>query len=225
MKCWICGNDASTGEHLTKRSDLRSLFGTPNQKDPIFHHTAKRRNRRIGSLDSKMLKSPALICNDCNSARTQPHDRAWQIFSETLRANEKVISRRPYIRANRVFPYDTRRAMLYVHLYWLKLFGCAVVEGGLKIDISSLAISILNERANPRFYLAFGWMYMPITMAGGSDIETANLGNACAFATRVYNIGNLAVRVMYAIEGERRQGLVDAWHPRRGAKRLALTSF
>ena len=27
MECWICGAQASSGEHLTKASDLRMIFG------------------------------------------------------------------------------------------------------------------------------------------------------------------------------------------------------
>lgn len=30
-KCWICGEDATTGEHKTKKSDLKSVFGVPTQ--------------------------------------------------------------------------------------------------------------------------------------------------------------------------------------------------
>jgi hypothetical protein len=225
MDCWICGEPATTGEHKTKRSDLRSLFGKPDQRAPLYFHTDQRRNKRVGSLDASVLKSSARICNECNSARTQPHDRAWQQFSEVLRDTEYLLSRRGSVRANRIFPYDTRRAMLYVHLYWVKVFGCAVAEGGIAVDLRSLADSILSSRANPNIYLSFGWMHMPVTMAGGSNVQVAMLQGVCAFATRFHNIGNLALNLMYAIPGERRDGLIGAWHPRLGAKRLRLKSF
>ena len=29
MKCWICGDDATTDEHKTKRSDLASVNAPP----------------------------------------------------------------------------------------------------------------------------------------------------------------------------------------------------
>jgi hypothetical protein len=53
----------------------------------------------------------------------------------------------------------------------------------------------------------------------------AMLGKECMFATCFYNVGNFAVNVMYAMPGERRNGLRAAWHPRLGAKRLLLTDF
>src|ERR1700722_5012471 len=55
-KCWICGEAATSGEHKTKRSDLRSVFGIPTQSSPLYLHDAERRNRRVGSLDATVLK-------------------------------------------------------------------------------------------------------------------------------------------------------------------------
>lgn len=62
-------------------------------------------------------------------------------------------------------------------------------------------------------------------MAGGSDVHVAMLGDECAFATWLYAVGNLSVNLMYALPGERRQGLVDAWHPRLGCKRIKTKDF
>jgi hypothetical protein len=36
-KCWICGDDATNGEHMTKRSDLRSVSAMVNMFKPFFH--------------------------------------------------------------------------------------------------------------------------------------------------------------------------------------------
>ncbi len=46
MNCWICGDHATTGEHRTKASDLKSEFGVVSQKRPIYLHT--------GSMNSAM---------------------------------------------------------------------------------------------------------------------------------------------------------------------------
>ena len=68
-------------------------------------------------------------------------------------------------------------------------------------------------------------MAMPVEMAGASDIDTAQMDGKVAFATWFYNVGDLAVNVMYALPGERRQGLEGAWHPRMGAQRIHFTRF
>lgn len=97
MKCWICGQEGNTGEHLIKESDLRSYFGDISQKCPIFFHTKDKRNIPVGSLKSKRFKSDALICNRCNSALTQPYDRAWETLSIYLRSEEYGPTQFTYI--------------------------------------------------------------------------------------------------------------------------------
>jgi hypothetical protein len=126
--CWICGAPAAaTREHRTKRSDLKSIAGKPTQASPIFLHTAQRMNRRVGSLDADVLKFTSCICGDCNSARTQAHDEAWQHFSEHLRSHQPPMKTGDKIAMVDIFPADTQQSMLYVHLYLLKLFGCMVM--------------------------------------------------------------------------------------------------
>jgi hypothetical protein len=94
--CWICNKeDKLTGEHVIKRSDIKSVFG---DKRALFLHNDKRRNIKIQSIDSNKIKSP-VICNECNSARTKPHDDAWKQLSETLRAKTPVIKPKDIIRA------------------------------------------------------------------------------------------------------------------------------
>jgi len=89
VDCWICGApNAGTREHRTKASDLRALFGKPTQGNPLYFHTDKRRNCRVGSLKADILKYEHRICARCNNERTQPHDLAWALFPETLRSGE-----------------------------------------------------------------------------------------------------------------------------------------
>lgn len=36
-KCWICRvNDANTGEHMIKHSDLRAVLGTPDTEPTLL---------------------------------------------------------------------------------------------------------------------------------------------------------------------------------------------
>ena len=115
--------------------------------------------------------------------------------------------------------------MRSVHLYFTKLFGCLVVEGGIPIDTAPLANAITSGQPHPHLYLAFGQLAMPVETVGGSDIATAQVDGKVASATWFYNVGNLAVNVMYALPGEQRQGLEVAWHPRMGNQRLRFTRF
>lgn len=115
--------------------------------------------------------------------------------------------------------------MRSAHLYFTKLFGCLVVEGGIPIDIAPLAEAITSGKPHPHLYLAFGQLTMPIEMVGGSDVHTEQMDGKVVFATWFYSVGDLAVNVLYALPGEQREGLEVAWHPRMGAQRLRFTSF
>lgn len=232
MKCWICGEeDAATREHLAKASDLKALFGKPSQRAPLFFSGSShagvtgRRNLRVGSLKSDTLKFAHRICLTCNSALTQPYDYAWEHTSRQLRAELPRLLSNGEFRANWVFPYDTRRAMRGVHLYFTKLFGCLVTEGNIPIDVAPFAQAITTGRPSPNLYIAFGHLELPVDLVGGSDVETVQANGQVAFATWLYSVGDLAVNVMYALPGERRQGLEAAWNPRKGAQWLKFTRF
>jgi 5-methylcytosine-specific restriction endonuclease McrA len=220
-KCWICGGSGLTGEHKTKRSDLRDVFGTVTQSDPIYFHDNNRKNRLIGSLNAKPLKSPSHICANCNNARTQPHDRAWERLSAALRMRNPPIRSGTVVRADRIFAYNTAREMLNVHLYFVKLFGCHIVEGNIPIDTAKFGTAIIAEKAHPNVYLKFGVSPMPIT--GMSDIWTTPAD--CTFATWFYKVGEIAVNVMFAADGEKRNGLINAWHPKLGTNKLMIADF
>jgi len=75
-----------------------------------------------------------------------------------------------------------------VHLYFVKLFGCLVVERQIPIDVAPFAKALLDGRPHPCLYLAFGSLPLPVVVAGGSDVETAQLGCRVAFATWLYHM-------------------------------------
>jgi hypothetical protein len=226
VDCWICGDPATTGEHRTKKSDLKAVLGRPSQVDPLFLSNDRQRNQRIGSLDANRLKSGGRLCATCNNARTQPHDRAWERTSDLLRARLHEMPQSRSVRMSRLVPYNTRRTLLDVHLYFVKLFGCHIREAGIPLDVATFATAILKGRAHPKVYLRFcrrETTGLP-TSVGMTDIWT-DPGTPCAFATWFYEIDNLAVNVMYAEPGERREGLVGAWHPRLGTTNLQVFGY
>lgn len=232
MKCWICNaEDAATREHLAKASDVKAVLGKPSQAEPLFFSASdqlgrrRRRNMRVGSLKSDTLKFAHRICLTCNSSRTQPYDYAWEHASAHLRCSTSRLSRSGSFRANWLFPYDTRRRMRFVHLYFTKLFGCLAVEGNVPVDVASLAKALVDGRPHPRIYLAFGELPMPVELVGGSDVQAVLMDGQVAFASWFYQVGNLAVNVMYALDGEQRDGQLTAWQPRMGAKRIHFATF
>src|SRR4051812_25272118 len=127
--CWICSTEeGTTGEHITKRSDIKAVLGATG---PFHLHNGQRRNITLQSLNTKKLKSTAPMCNRCNSARTQPHDYAWESLSDALRLRTPVLKLGDIVRTDRIFPYDTAKQMLNVHLFFVKWLGCQIVESDI----------------------------------------------------------------------------------------------
>jgi hypothetical protein len=226
--CWICGGPGDSGEHKTKRSDLKAVFGRPTQQQPLFFHDRTRKNQRVGSLDAKLLKSPGRICQNCNSTRTQPYDRAWETLSEYFRTAMPALAPDAVVRLNRVFSYDTRQQMLNVHQFFVKAFGCLVIEGSLPIDISGFADALMNDRAHPLVHLKFGVPSASTRVtAGRSDVWALplNADGRSTFISWFYDLPHVWVLVMFAVPGERRDGLVGAWHPSAGSKAITMSDF
>lgn len=224
MKCWICGDTASSGEHMTKASDLRSMFGPVSQRTPLFMHTPLKRNLPVAGIKSDKLKFKALLCARCNNERTQPHDQAWEALSHYLRERQPPVRPGMVVNLATVFPGKVKQSMLYVHLYFVKLFGCLIVENSVPMDIGPFSAAILQERAHPNVHLSL-WALLDHgahKFAGQTPIETARLHGRVAFATWVHYVGHIAVNVMYAEPGERRHGLLTAWHPANVTKLMHL---
>ncbi|MGZ8160674.1 MAG: hypothetical protein ACXWT1_13030 [Methylobacter sp.] len=217
MKCWICGAEAKTGEHLAKASDLKAIFPRVTQKNPLFLSTDKRRNEKIGSIrKSPQLKSNALICECCNTAKTAPHDKAWEKLSKYLREKKPQIKVGEKIKLNKVFPGSTNKSMLDVHLFFVKLFGCAIFEHNISsMDITGFSEAIMNQKPHPLVYLAIS----PSPNVGirkhvgRSNLEMESINGKCMYATWFYIIDSLLVNIIYAEPTERRKGLDHAWHP------------
>ncbi len=215
MKCWICGDEANSGEHQIKASDLKSVFGHVTQKSPLRFHTDQKRNQPIRGIKSDKLKYLALLCARCNNERTQPHDKAWERLSIYLQKRQPPIRPGMKVRLNRTFPGSVSKSMLNVHLYFLKLFGCLITEHNIPIDIDQFSNSILIGVHHPKVWLALhtGLQQPGIKHAGYSQMALEKESGNVVYASWFYVVDKVAVNVIYAEQSERRKGLVHAWHP------------
>lgn len=214
MKCWICGREGNTREHLIKASDLRSCFGHVSQKNPIYFHTSNEKSIPIGSLKSKRITFDALICNPCNSALTQPYDRAWESLSSYLTTNWPKVVNSKRLNLAKVFPGSVHKSMLYVHLYFVKLFGCKIAESGAPIDITGFSKALLNNKAHQDIFIAFGPRPGEVQHknAHSSTLHTIDIGvSACA--SWFYVIDQLAVNIIYVSGYGDPDLMKDTWHP------------
>jgi hypothetical protein len=226
MKCWICGDEASSGEHRTKKSDMRAIFGHIRQAQSLYWNAVSQRNQRVKGLDARVLKFNDTLCSRCNNERTQPYDRAWEALSAYLRSKPKIRGGER-IDLGKVFPGAVHRSMLHVHLFFVKLFGCSIVESSIPIDIGGFSAAILKNTAHPKVHLAVSPYTDGIAFgsAGYSDLDTAQLNGHIVYATWQYILDRFSIRVMYAEPTEHRKGLIDSWHPSAMKKCLRVSNF
>lgn len=203
-----------------KASDLRSYFGKVTQQSPIYFHSDQRRNVPVGSIKSNRLRSRAQLCARCNNDRTQPYDRAWEALSRRLRENWAAISKARKVDLSRVFPGAVGRQSLNVHLYFVKLFGCRIVEAGVPIDIRKFSDCLLNGRAHDEVFLMLAETpFLPNhKLAQVTEIQARNIGAVTEKAGWIYTLGELSVQVGYLAKTANDLLWPQAWHPDSGGK-------
>lgn len=221
MKCWICGSDADSREHMLKASDLKAVFGPITQKKPIYTHTKQRKNQPIAGIKSNRLKYDAPICARCNNERTQPHDQAWEHLSTYLRSRHPPIQGGTWIDLDKVFPNAAKRSMLGVHLFFVKHFGCRIVEHAVPLDVQPFADAILRGVPHPQVHLAF-WAHPYRRRTGLTPVSVAMDGDILRSAGWCYVLDRIAVNILYLDSPQRRWDLAHAWHPLTADQRIRI---
>lgn len=193
-------------------------------------HDDVKRNQRIQTLGAPLLTFKNPLCAKCNNEWTQAHDKAWETLSAALRQRCPTLHEGGHVRVNKIFRYDTRRHMLAVHLYFVKLFLGTIVEGNANFDRAPFQRAILDNKAMPNIYLKVGLLdgLDDRVVASGSNFEVQyyKADNRPAFASWLYEPGSgIAVMVMFAAHGEVRNGLDGAWHPKLATTRLRIADF
>jgi hypothetical protein len=221
--CWICGGpDAKTREHKIKRTDLKQVFGDFDQADPHYWMNGKD-IKTVGSLKADILKMGIRICNECNSARTQPHDFAWERLSTWLNRLRPTLRTGTAVRGNRVFGYNTRRQMTDAHLFFVKLFGGMLAESGnCPIPIEPFAKAIMTSRAHPEMYLQIDEGDGTV---GWSNLTTAQIPSGHYIAVWLYRLDRFFVHVIYARAGAPWEKLGRLWHPKFGTNKMTARDF
>lgn len=224
MDCWICGGPAETGEHRIKVSDLRDLFGHTTTKKPLYRRIDRNPQEIVQGARSPKLKFDARLCGYCNNTRTQPHDIGWEALATFLRKRSPPISPDEVVRPSRAFKNGLRPGLLGVHLYFIKLFGCLILDGKVPIDTQPLAKAILDNTPHPHVYLAF----LAVTSrklqqyAIVTPVEAISINGKLSGAQWFYFVGRVGVHIIYAPAIHKRSDKVHLWHPSYTTKTLTL---
>lgn len=226
MNCWICGKKGNSREHLIKASDLRSVFGDITQQNPIYQHFEDKKGIRIGSAKAGRVKSDALLCKECNTKRTAPHDNSWTKLSEHLRRHPLKVRGNLNIRLSKVYEKEIQLNVLNVHLFFVKNFGCRIIEEDIPIDIEPFKVAIMTETPNPHVFMFFKKALGGKTKSAGiTPVYSQNDGNKSVAAAYYYTVGDLVVEILYSHEAFKTDFLKESFHPNRLNKVIKFTDF
>ncbi len=200
MQCWICENNATTGEHQIKKSDLKLLYPNTTQQSPVYHRSNGERQKPIGSIKSSHFTFNALLCSNCNNTVTQDYDKAWEKLSSHLHKNWKSILKNNEIDLLAIFPNNINDYILLVQLYFVKLFGCKIEESKAPIDLTMFSKSILTKTEHPHLYISFrdSCLNTQSNYSALSNLELMKIGNHIVYAHLFYVIGNVTVDMIYS---------------------------
>ena len=126
QKCWICEkNDADSGEHIILKSVLDKIMGKPKANESRFiSFVGGKRNIPVKSFKNMRFKFKKSICKHCNNTLTQPYDDAFRFFIRRLFGSKRLIILRNRLSLPRT--HDDHWHNLA--LYFIKIFGCLLVE-------------------------------------------------------------------------------------------------
>jgi hypothetical protein len=237
-KCWIClKNDANSNEHIIKRSLIDFIHpemkqGTPIQLLRMDFSSGKSRLKKIQGAKSDEFTFKKAICTDCNNNRTKNHDEAWdKFFREVYRAP----MHKKFIDLNKIFQ-DVKSGSLNVHLYWLKITGCIIIDvlkndknlftgqkyprdavflTGLRNELSK---NIMNETENLRINLYISRLPYDKnrpTLYPGPLTKNGNIRYYSFF------IGKIAVTVLIYIKGFEFHK-VKTWQPHKHIQKIPI---
>lgn len=133
--CWICEAPADSREHKIKRTDLLREFGVDAfDGGDLLHVIDGESTRKLQGPNSKRLKYEPVLCGDCNSARSQPWDKAYEAFIAWVFENQRTILSRRYINLYEVFGEEGAvESCPNLYKYFVKAFGCRLASAGYAV--------------------------------------------------------------------------------------------
>lgn len=119
--------------------------------------------------------------------------------------------------------------MLDVHLYFVKTFGCRIVEDGIPIDIKPFRDALTKGEAHPQVFIAIGPPQISLpgakVMAYTKITTVKTADDRHVYAHWALHLKKTTVLIMYAEQGQRINSELQAWHPDTQRRLLRIAKF
>lgn len=140
-QCWMCGSPADSAEHKFKKADLVRAHGKGSYKgDGALAHIVAGSQKLIQGSNSSALKYSKSLCGNCNNAKSQPWDRAYDRLIDWVLGNEEDVLKKRFIDFGRVFGTNFEDDQRSLYKYYAKSFGCRLVDAGHAVPADVLQL-------------------------------------------------------------------------------------
>jgi len=149
MLCWICNDNANTGEHKVKKSTLNKIFRHEFNNNEMFHYKNDKYTK-IQGVNSKKVKYTNNLCAKCNNQLTQPFDIAYDIFFDYIVENYNLISKVRMIDFFDIYGGNFPIMQSDLFKYFIKIFGCDLSDSNFNVPedlIELLGEELFRTRA------------------------------------------------------------------------------
>lgn len=146
-RCWICGDPADSREHKFKKSDLMRSSATWAPSDQPYFISGSGW-RRIQGPDSRLVKFEKVLCQPCNTTRTQPYDRAYERFAAWVNQKGSALMSEPQINLAEIYGAGVSDDVLNLLKYFAKHLGCRIASDDYSVP-SKLAPSLAGTDLAP----------------------------------------------------------------------------
>jgi hypothetical protein len=168
------------------------------------------------------------ICRHCNNAGTQVYDEAWRRLSSYLHANWREITARGNFDLSKVFAAETAKQAIRVQLYFIKAFGCKLLEDGIRVDLGSFSEALMAGTAHPEVTLLVTSSLVPAgqMLSYESDVSVLRNGDEVYSAVCMNLVHPVGIKICYLKAGAPvREPPGFPWHPTRQRKLVKLSPY
>ncbi len=196
---------------MIKASDFRLVYPDVTHIDPVYRQSRGDLNRPIRGFNVEALKFRPSMCKQCNNARTQPHDRAWEALLKFVHSAKPKLRRGDRLPFGKIFPAHLQQSLNSLQLYFVKQLGCHAVENRINLPLAQFGACILTNNPHPGVRLIFVAVDPRSSKAEiqVGDIKALETKDKILSAVWHYRVRELGVIVHYHIF-ERDD---SAWHP------------
>lgn len=154
-RCWWCGGLADSREHKWKRTDLVRMFGPGSYSGGVAwgRGTERRDPQGAGASD---LKFGANLCRRCNNERSQPFDRAYDVWATWVASHLETLPEMAAVDLTAVYGLDAHEPTANLTRYFVKHIACRLADEGVEVPPDFIAHLNGNPQTPSSLRAGFG---------------------------------------------------------------------